>query len=275
MNIRKLLAGLIRYLFLFYMVIIIILPLWMMFSTSLRETTTLVEYPPKLWIEKPTLSNYIHLFTDLPYIIWMKNSFLYSLFSAAGVLIVSLMAGYAFARKEFKGKNILFSLVLLTLMIPQMVLMIPNFIVIQKLGLVNSLPGLFLYEMSRGFGIFLARQFISTLPSSLEEAAYIDGATDFQTFRMVIVPLCKPMIGLLGIYTVFTTWNNFVWPLIIINQKELWPITLGIANMRTEYLVNWGLVMAAVFLSFLPLLIAFLTAKEQFIAGITSGAVKG
>jgi len=253
-----------------------IVPFWLLVSASFRETRVLLQYPPALWPKDATLSNYSSLFSgEYPFSNWMINSIITASSTTIGALIVCSLAGYAFAKFRFFGKGFLFMLSMATLMIPVAVMLIPRFIMIKDLGLVNTLPGIFLPGIGSAFGVFLMRQFIATLPSSVLEAARVDGASHFRVYINIIVPLIAPALAVLAIYVFMGEWNDLIWPLIVAQSEDMKTIPVGIASMRMVHHPKWGLMMAASTLAFLPIFIVFLFSRRRFIEGMTAGAIKG
>jgi multiple sugar transport system permease protein len=268
----------IKYLCLAFFALLIVLPLWLLFVASLRDTTVLLQYPPKLWARDASLKNYVELLSkDFNYLRWFMNSMITVSLSTLGVLIVSSLAGYAFAKKTFWGKEVIFTVGLATMMIPTATVMLPLFFIVKALGLVNTYSSIFLPSLGSVVGVFLMRQFTSTIPSSLEESARIDGCSDFRVFANIIIPISLPSLAVLAIFNAMTQWNNLLWPLIIINKASLTTLPLAIAGMaqQFQFQTKWGITIAASILSFVPLLIMFVFAQEKFIAGMTSGALKG
>lgn len=254
-----------------------IVPFWLLISASFRETRVLMQYPPVLWPKDATLSNYrVLLFSGTyPYFKWLFNSIIAATATTVGALFVCSLAGYAFAKLKFIGKDVLFMLSMATIMIPVAVMLIPRFIIIQNLGMINTLPGIFLPGIGTAFGVFLMRQFISTLPTSIIEVAQVDGASQFIIFTRIIVPMITPAFGVLAIYIFMGEWNDLIWPLIVAQSEAMKTIPVGIASMRMVLKTPWGLMMAASTLAFLPILIVFLFSSKRFVEGITAGAIKG
>lgn len=255
----------------------ILIPFWLLAVSSLRQSTELLEYPPKFWPDNPTLNNYKQLFdTDkYQFIRWFLNSAIVAVASTLGTLFVCSLAAYAFGKKEFFGKNTLFTIALATMMIPSSVTLIPVFLIAKQLGLIDTLWGIFLPSLGSAFGVFLMRQFISTIPNSLIESARMDGCNEFILYLKIIVPVTVPSLAVLGIYTFMNQWNNLILPLILTNSEKMKTLPVAIAGLKSLNSSPWGIMMAASLLSFIPVLIVFLFAREKFIEGLTAGAVKG
>jgi multiple sugar transport system permease protein len=257
--------------------IVMILPFLWMFSTSLRPASESYKLPPA-WL--PTdwrLENYAAVFSSsVPIVAFALNSIKVTFFVTLGQLITCSMAGFAFARLRFPGRNLLFVLLLASLMVPGQVTIIPIFIIMRRLGLVDSHLALILPGLTSAFGVFLLRQFFLTLPQELLDAAKIDGAGPWTAYLRIALPLAGPSLAALTILTFNGTWNNFFNPYIFINTWEKMTLPLGITALR-GYLGsgNASVVMAAVALAILPVLVIFLLAQRWFITGVTRTGIKG
>jgi multiple sugar transport system permease protein len=255
--------------------IIFIGPFVYLVGTSLKETMVLLTYPPVIIPRDPTLANYIHIFTQTQFPRWILNSTIVSVVTTLGTLIVCSLAAYVFARKEFIGKDLVYTLILSTLMIPSSLLLIPSFLVIARLGLVDTYPGLILPSLGGPIGVFMLRQFIQTISVELDQAAKIDGCSDFGIYWRIILPLTKPALATLATVTATWSWNALIWPLVVVRSKEMVTLPLGIAMFQAYYQTNWGLLTAGGFLSVAPLIIIFLFFQRYFIQGLTAGGLKG
>ncbi|MFD0714343.1 carbohydrate ABC transporter permease [Paenibacillus sp. GCM10027626] len=255
----------------------IVLPVWLLFVSSFRETTNVLTYPPKLWPDDGSFANYLELFAGTTYHFdkWFLNSVIVAGISTILSLLICAMAGYAFARRAFPGKTILFMLIMSTMMVPGIVSLIPSFLIVDKLGWTNSYMGLIFPTVASAFGVFLMRQFIQVLPKELEESAKLDGCSDYGTFFKIILPITGPSLGVLAIFHFVGNWGSLIWPLVITTDVTMQTLPVGIAGMKTYESNSSGTIMAATFLSFVPLFIVFLFAREKFIEGVTAGAVKG
>ena len=219
--------------------------------------------------------NYKYILTELPFSLWFFNTILVAVLVTLGTVIIDALAAYAFAKKQFWGRDVLFGVMLATIMIPGALLLIPAFLITNWLGLLNSYGGLIIPALANVLGVFLLRQFMQTIPVELEHAARIDGCTDFGVFWRIIMPLSAPALATLSIVVFTSQWNNLVWPLVVLNNKKLYTLPLGLALLRGEFQVNYGITSAAAFLSVLPLIIVFLFLQRYFLEGLTVGAVKG
>lgn len=251
--------------------------LWMI-STSLKPEWAVLKADPN-WLPHPaTLANYISLFTqaeDFPVFRWLANSLFVS-FSVTGlVLLVASTAAYAFARLEFRGRDFLFMVVVATMIIPAQITLIPVFLIVQKLGWFNSYLGLIVPGLAGGFGVFLLRQFFLSIPVELEEAAYLDGAGSLAIYWHIILPLAKPALAALAIFTFIGSWNDFAWPLIITNDVAMRTLPIGIMIFQGRYTLEYGLTMAAAVVCTLPIILAFLCFQKRITEGIAMTGIKG
>lgn len=251
-----------------------LVPFLYVISTSFKDSVSLFQYPPQWIPREPTLDNFRTLLQDNPFIRWMINSFIVAASVTAIKVIIDSMAGYAFAKMQFPGKEPLFVVVLMTLMVPFAATLIPLFIIVRDLQLTNTYAGLILPALASPIGIFMMRQFIESLPNDLENAARLDGCSEFQIFRRVILPLVRPGLVVLGVFTFMTQWTSYLWPLVIGTRKEMYTLTVGVQSLRSLFTVNWGVLSAGAVLSMLPLVLVFLFLQRYFIAGSIAGALK-
>ncbi|WP_181348113.1 carbohydrate ABC transporter permease [Thalassobacillus sp. CUG 92003] len=264
---------------LFYLLLIVgastmLIPFLWMISTSLKPDGATMVLPPEFVPNEPTTQNYERVTQQFPMMRFLWNSIVVAVLTTAGQMIFSSMAAYAFARMQFRGRDKLFLLYLATMMVPTQVTMIPQFILIKQFGWLDSYPGLIIPTMFAVFGTFLMRQAMLSIPRELEEAAFMDGANHFQVFYRVCLPLIKPMLAALGIFTFMQSWNNFLWPLIVISNEELATLPLGLSLLQGRWATDWGLMMAGVVISVLPILIVYLFAQKYFIQGMTMSGMK-
>lgn len=274
-RLRILPQALVVYVLLALLVIIMLGPYLYIFSSSFKETYTLISIPPQIIPEQFVWDNYTYILSELPFSLWFFNTILVAVLVTVGTVLIDALAAYAFAKKEFWGRDVLFGLMLATIMIPGALLLIPAFLITNWLGLLNSYGGLIIPALANVLGVFLLRQFMQTIPEELEHAARIDGCTDFGVFWRIILPLSAPALATLSIVVFTSQWNNLVWPLVVLNDKDLYTLPLGLALLRSEFQVNYGITSAAAFLSVVPLLIVFLFLQRYFLEGLTVGAVKG
>jgi multiple sugar transport system permease protein len=251
-----------------------VVPFLFMASTSFTRSFTMMTYPPTLIPDNPSLENYyqiIFVFQNGLFPRWFFNTIFTTLMITAGSLLLNTLSGYIFAKKEFYGKNVLFALLLSTLMVPGAVTLIPAFLMVNRLGLFNTYWALIIPALATPFGIFMMRQFIMSLPSELIESAKIDGASELRTFWSIIVPLSTPAMAALGIFTVINAWNAFLWPLVVLRANTMRTLVVGLATVQSEFNINYGLVMAGSVLTVLPLLILYILFQPYFVEGLRLG----
>jgi multiple sugar transport system permease protein len=255
--------------------IIALFPMYWLFANAL---TPISSNPPLTPILIPAfqLDNIVRLLSGTTfYLTWMRNSLLVTLLVTLWHVFFDTLAGYAFAKKRFPLRNVFFWLIVSTLMIPPQVTLIPLYVITLRLGLHDNLLAVILPGTALTFGIFLMRQFIQTLPTELEDAAHIDGCSDFGVFRHIILPLCKPAIASLAIFTFVRVWNDFLWPLIALNRPQNYTLTVGVANLQGEFMTDWGVIFAGAALAALPMIVFFLLFQRYFLEGVRMGAIKG
>lgn len=255
--------------------LVMLVPFLWMISTSLKTSQFVLTMPPSFVPRPLTLESYARLVELFPILRMLFNSFIVAAVTTAGQLVVSSMAAYAFARMQFRGRDVLFLLFLGTLMIPFQVTIIPLFIVMRYLGWINSYAGLIVPGVFTTFGTFLLRQFFLTLPRDLEEAAFLDGASHFTIYRRIILPLARPALATLGVFAFMGSWNAFLWPLFIVRDLELMTLPIGLAALHGRYLTEWNLVMAGSVITVIPMLIVYMVAQKYFVRGVVTSGLKG
>jgi len=248
--------------------------IWMLL-TSVKDIGDIFVYPPKWLPSKPHFENFARAFQAAPFGRYYLNSLFVAVSVTLGQLITCSMAAYAFARLQFKGRDVLFYIFLGTMMIPYQVTMIPSFMVLHWLGWIDSYKAMIVPGLASAFGTFLLRQFFMTIPKELEEAAYIDGCSKFRVLWQIIIPLSKPALATLAIFTFMGTFNDFIWALIVVNSEHLRTVQLGLAVFRDRYITDWDLLMAGSVMATLPILMVFFFAQKYFIKGITLSGIKG
>lgn len=231
--------------------------------------------PPKMIPVDWSLINYRELFTEFSFGQYLLNTFIIAGGTTLIVLVFDSLSGYAFARLEFWGRDVTFGAVLATLMISPMVLIIPVYVLFSQVGLVNTYAGIILPHAVTGFGVFLMRQFIKTLPSSLEDAALIDGCSKFDIYWRIVLPMMKPALVTLGLITFITTWNSFLWPLVLARNQELYPLTVALGFFQGQLYTDWSGLMAATTLTMLPVVALFVSMQKQYVRGFRIGGMKG
>jgi multiple sugar transport system permease protein len=253
---------------------IMLVPLIWMLIVSLETSQQATSFPPRLIPSSVHLSNYSAAWDAVPFARFFVNSLLYSLATVAGNLLFCSLAAYAFARIRFFGRDVLFVVLLATLMVPFQVILIPTFLIVKQLGMVDSLGGLIMPNLCSAFGIFMLRQFFRTLPIELEEAARIDGTSRLGILFKIVLPLSLPALATLGIIQFMWSWNDFLWPLIIINSASNDPLQLGLATLQGAHYTEWNLLMAGTVMSQIPMLAVFLIAQRWFIRSIAFTGMK-
>jgi multiple sugar transport system permease protein len=252
-----------------------LLPLGWMVSVSLMSPGEASTFPPPLLPSRVTFTNYRELFAYAGMGRYLVNSLLLTTTVTLVSLLINVAAGYAFAKLRFAGRDRIFKLLLGALVIPAQVAMVPLFLLLKHLGLVNSYGGVIVPALASIFAIFVVRQYALTVPDDLLEAARIDGASEFRIFCSVIVPLLRPFVVTLAVFTALGTWNDFMWPLIVLNDSELYTLPLALASLSREHVQDPELMMAGSVLTTLPVLLVFLVLQRYYIQGITLGSVKG
>jgi multiple sugar transport system permease protein len=251
-----------------------VLPFVWMVLTAFKPESTIVRFPPQLWPTSWTLDNITNIWQRVPF----GRFFLNSIAFAGGVTVVSLffdsMMAFALARLRFPGRDVIFLLVLIALMIPFQVIFIPLFVTVHDLGLLNSFGGLIIPRATNAFGIFMLRQFFMTLPHELDEAARIDGAGEFYIYSRIILPLSVPAMATLAVFHFMYNWNDFLWPLLITSSTEMRTLPAGLALFMGQHVVEYGVIMAGAAMALAPLFIAFLFAQKYFVNGIALSGLK-
>jgi multiple sugar transport system permease protein len=247
---------------------------WMVLG-SFKGEGELRQIPPTWWPQSASLDNFTQLFSRLNFARYFTNSVVVAAVVTAGNLLFCTMLGYALAMLDFRGKKALFTLVMGTLMIPGVVTFVPLFILVANAGLIDSLPGLILPFLVSPFGVFLMRQYISTLPRDLIDAGRVDGAGELSIFARIILPLCGPALATLGILTFIGSWNNFLWPLVVAQNEKTYTLPVALALYATgQNSTQYGLLLAGSTVVVLPILVIFLIFQRRFIEGIASTGIK-
>ncbi len=260
---------------LLFAVFLLIMPYLYMISASFKEGSEIFSLPVKILPEGLYLGNYELLFGETNFPRWFLNSVFVSLSRMVIAVLVSVMAGYAFAKFDFRFKNLLFVLVLATLTLPIYVLIVPLYDMMVTLGWTDRYVALILPFAAQAIGVFLARQYLLSIPDEILDAARVDGATEWVVFWRVVLPISTPVMAVLGILFFTTAWNDFIWPLVVMTEDSKFPVALGLPTLLGPYSQEYGAVMAGSFLSTLPIIIVFLIAQRRFIEALTAGAVKG
>jgi len=247
--------------------------LWIVFS-SLKPQSELFTFPLTFLPASPTLGNYQAAFKSGNFLRYFFNSSFVAVVSTLITILINVMAGYALSKFIFKGRDLIFFVMIATLMIPLQVILVPIFILEKNLGLLNSLWGIIIPPAATPTGIFLARQYMMTIPNSLIEAARIDSAGEWYIFQRIIIPLAKPIIATIAIFSFMWRWNDFLWPFIVIAKQKKYTLQLALANFVGQYDVDWSKLLSMTVISIIPLIVVFLVFQRYFIKGMTSGGVK-
>ncbi|MBC6428691.1 MAG: carbohydrate ABC transporter permease [Cellvibrionales bacterium] len=249
--------------------------LWLL-STALKSgSENIFQYPPDLIPDEPTLSNFARVFEAVPFLTYFFNSALVAALAVSCNLLFCSLAAYPLARLKFAGKNALFLLLISTMMLPFQLLMIPLYTIAVNLGLNNSYLGLIVPHACTAFGVFLMRQAFLTIPKQLEESAYIEGLNHWQIWWHIMLPLVKPTLATLAVFTFIGVWGDFLWPLIIMDEQAKFTLPLGVNKLAGTFGKDWRLVAAGAILSIIPTLIVFVFTQRYFISGALKNAVKG
>ena len=272
----KLVQKVVGYALLALVTVVLVLPLYWMLSTALKNPEQTFALPPE-WIPNPIeWRNFVSVFEEVPFGRFIINTIIIVVFNIIGQVFAVSLVAYGFARLRFPGRSFLFLLMLSTLMIPYHVTLVPRFILFSKLGWINTyLPLIVPAFTGSSFLIFLVRQYMMSIPFELDEAAYIDGATRFDVFWRIILPLSRPALVLVVVFTFVGTWNDFLQPLIYLNDPNLFTISLGLSFFQGTRETNWNLLMAGSLLATIPPLILFFIAQKQLIGGIAIEGLKG
>lgn len=267
-------------LFLFFAIIavIILIPIFAIFLASFKDGYELIQYGLNLQIDlsKMSFKNYVYLFTgDHEYFTWFFNSIWLTVVQVGLTLMISSWVGYGFAVYEFKGKNFLFVCVLLVMMVPFEILMLPLYIQMIDMKLSNSYLGVILPFLANASSIFFFRQYISSIPKELIQAGRVDGATEYGIFFRLILPIMKPAFAAMGILNGMNSWNNLLWPLLVLRDSNKFTLPIGLNTLLTPYGNNYDLLIVGSCFSIIPIFIFFLAFQKNFIEGMVAGAVKG
>ena len=272
---RHLQEHAITYLLLIAGGLVTLFPFIWMVSTSLKLDRDLFVTPPQLVPNPFAPQNYRTVLDAFPVGRFLFNSVAVALASTALQLVTSAMAAYAFARMRFWGRDALFVVYLATLMVPLQVTIVPLFVEMRYLGFVNTYPGLILPTIASAFGTFLLRQWFLGLPIELEEAAHIDGASQWTIFLRIVLPNSKPALATFGIFAFMASWNSFLWPLVVTSSQDVMTLPVGLANLQGRYTTAWNLVMAGATISVIPILAVYIAAQKQVIRSVALSGIKG
>ena len=255
--------------------VIALFPLAWMLLASLMPTGQATTYPPRLLPHPFTLDHYRRIFTQLDMGRYVANSVIVSVAITAISLLVNALAGYAFAKLRFRGRDRTFRVLMLGLVVPVQVTMLPLFLMFKQMGLINSYWGVIVPSMASIFGIFLVRQYTFAIPDDLLDAARIDGASELRIFWSIVLPVVAPILATLAIWTFLNAWNDFMWPLIVLSDDSKYTLPVALANLSGEHVQDTELMMAGSVVTVIPVLIAFLVLQRYYVQGILAGSVKG
>ena len=264
------------YIVLILLVVVAVLPLVWAISGSFKTITEIFEIPPRLFPAHPILSNYGTVFRDLELPKWLWTSIWVAFIGTFLSVLFSTMGGYAFAKFKFPGQKFLFDVMFSSMLIPMTVIIIPLFVIVANIGLGNSYAALIVPWVAPAFGVFMMRQFIiQSIPDALVEAARIDGAGELKIFLTVVLPLLRPALGALAVWNFLASYNNFLWPLIVLSDSGKFTLPLGLNSLTGAYSANYGVILAGSLVAAIPTVVIFIVLSKQLIVGRTVGSVKG
>lgn len=269
------LSGFLTYALLIVVAVFVLYPLWSAFTISMLDDAEVASYPPRLAPSSLHLTNFKRALEQAPLLRYLFNSITQSTMVMVGQLLTASLAAFAFAFIDFKGRNVLFLVFLSTMMIPWEATIIPNYLTIQALGWTDTFQGLSVPFLATAFGTFLLRQFFMTIPKELRDAAIIDGCGSLRFLITIVLPLARPALGTLAVYSFLQTYNQYLWPLLITNNQNMRTVQIGLALLQDEERFMFNNVMAGVVLVLVPTFTLFIFGNRQLIRGLTAGAIKG
>jgi multiple sugar transport system permease protein len=273
---RNPIAQFALYLVLIALALLTLFPFYWMFVLATHTQSSIFSAPPPMWFGEFLQRNYTSLMGRLPFLLNIWNSFYIAAMATVTTMFFSSLAGFAFAMYEFRFKRVLFATLIGSLMIPPLLGIIPYYLIIQYLGWLNTPRALWVPAMASAFGIFLMRQYIaSSMPRELLDAGRIDGASEFRIYWNIAIPIIRPGLATLGMLTFIGQWNNFLGPLVVLNQRDSYTIPVALRTLQGQIQTDWGAIMTGTALAVLPLLIIFVLASRQVIEGLVAGSVKG
>jgi permease protein of sugar ABC transporter len=262
--------------------ILSIFPFLWLLSTALKgNSENIFQYPPVFFPQEPTLANFKGVWNQIPFMLYFLNSMVVAGFTVLLNLILSALAAYPLARMEFRGKKTIFYATLATIMIPFQAIMLPVYLIVLKLHMVDSVNsvmgylGLILPFAVNAFGIFLMRQAFLAIPKEMEEAAFVDGCSVFQIWWKILLPMVKPTLAVLAIFTFIGSWGEFLWPSIVLTKKALYTLPVGVNDLQGMFSANWRFIAAGSIIATIPILVFFIAMQRYFISGENDGAIKG
>lgn len=263
-----------RYLLLLLGGLVMAVPFWWMLVTSLKAPGSVLTVPPELLPRQPTLQSYALVFDAVPIGQMFVNSLIVTVLGVSGQLATSAMTAYAFARMHWRGRDLVFLLYVATLMVPFQVTITPLFILMQRLGWVDTYLGLVVPSLISAFGVFLLRQAMLSVPREYEEAAFLDGANHWTIFRHVVLPMIGPALATLAVFATMGSWNSFLWPLFVTRNERLMTLPVGLALLQGRFTTEWSMVMAGAVISVLPIILVYLAAQRAFVRGVALSGLK-
>lgn len=273
---RKNLRGIAAFAALVLVTIAMLLPVYYMVITSLKTTKELMQFPPTLLPKEVAWRNYITIFSKINYLAFYKNSLIVSIVSTLGMTISSSLVAFGLARYNTRGKNLIFMIIISTLLLPYPAIIIPQFLVFHKFGWINTFfPLIVPAFFGSAYNIFLLRQFFTTIPDDLFEAARIDGSSEFRSYWNLAIPLCKPALATVAIFQFLWTWNDLINPVIYLNSESKFTLPIGMSSFFSNFrIIPWNLIMVGNILALVPILIVFFKAQNYFVEGITISGIK-
>lgn len=271
---RQRLATIVIVVVMFAISAFFLLPFAWMLTASVRTEGSLLADPATLWPTVFTLDNYSEIWRRIPFGRQLLNTVVFAGVVTVVSVTLNSMAGYALARFDFRGKNVAFLVLILTLMVPIEVTFVPLYNIISNFGWIDTYQGLIVPRMASAFGIFLMRQFFIALPKDLEDAARIDGASEIRIFLRIMWPLAKPAVLTLGMFSLLRNWNDLLWPLMVITQQDMLTLPPGLAMFKGDNLTEFGLLMAGSVVALIPMVVAFLFVQRSFIEGVATTGMK-
>ena len=250
------------------------LPLWWMVAASFMPTGEASSLPPRLWPSAPTLAQYRLLFARLDLARAALNSMLVATLATVLAVLFNSMAGYSFAKLAFRGRDRVYRLLVAALVIPGQIAMLPLFLMLKQLGLINTYWGVVVPSLASIYGIFLVRQYAQGIPDSLLDAARVDGASEWRIYWSLVLPWCRPILVTLGLFTFMGAWNDFLWPLVVLTDGDLYTLPVALASLVGEHVQDTELMMAGAVLTVMPVVVLFLALQRFYIAGVMGGAIK-
>jgi multiple sugar transport system permease protein len=254
--------------------VLTLLPLWWMVAASFMPSGEANSFPPRLWPSRPTLAHYGDLFARLNLARYAVNSAIVAVATTIISVVLNSMAGYAFAKLRFTGRDRIFRLLVAALVIPGQVGMVPLFLLLKQLGLINTYLGVIVPGMASIYGIFLVRQYAQSIPDSLLDAARVDGAGELRIYWELVLPSIRPILVTLGLFTFMGAWNDFLWPLVVLADGDLYTLPVALANLVGEHVQDTELMMAGAVVTVLPVVVIFIALQRFYIAGVMAGSVK-